>query len=696
VSVVAEIFVSYSRADQAFVIPMVEGLEHAGFSVWWDRALEPGTAWADVIDRELGRALCVVVVWSRHSVASRWVGIEAHEARRRGILVPVALEPVTLEDEFAGMHRLDWYADGDPAEATRRLIEHVGRVASRARRRLWRAPAAMAAVVMLAVAAWLGAPRWWPGPPAPVVESTTIAVLPFRQDASLDAPGLGDGIAIDLIEELARLEVLRVASRVATWPAALEPLETIRERLRVAWLLEGDVAAASSGLEVRVRLVDTATGFLQANWVVNVPDDDLMKLRTAMARRVAEALPGITLASAAAAPAAIDGVAYRSYLQGRALLREGRDTLDRVRAESFLDQALALEPDFAPAHAGLCQVHLWRHGQSHDPDDLLRAVDRCGAAMALAPGDSNVILAQAAVYAARGDHHGAVQLLDVLLEREPGHTDARLQLARSLPSLGRSHEAEQAYLRILNEQPGHWDAHSHLAMFLWREGRAEEAVRQFVRALDLAPEEPTALSNLGASLLLADELQGATRAFQRSLAAGETAAALSNLGTAYYYGKRMEEAAALFERATSLAPNDFRLWSNLADARSILGEPRAADAYREAERLALTRLSGVEDDPTARVGVEAFRAALGTGSRDALDRVLGQVPSTWELEYYAALAYARHGDVGTAASRLSLAIHLGFPETLVRRDPLLAPLLEQVGAPGDGHRDSYINQGDIP
>jgi Flp pilus assembly protein TadD/TolB-like protein len=696
----ADVFVSYARADEARVKPIVEALTGAGFSVWWDHSLEPGTNWADIIDRELRRARCVVVVWSRQSLCSRWVDIEAHEARRRGILVPVLIEPVTLSEEFAGLHRLEWLADGADDDATRRLVEHVRGMTRRARQH--RVLLATAAILFLGVGTWSSiqwlAPEQAPAGPASVIPAHSIAVLPFEQDAALGVPGLADGIAIDLIEELARVQGSRVASQVAAWPTASQPLETIRQRLRVAWLVEGNVAAAAGGgIRVGMRLVDTSNGFLRESWVLTAAEDELMQLTLAMVRHLAEALPWARPTEVEPSVDDIDGNAYRFYLLARALLSEGRNTVDRVRAESYLEEALALEPEFAPAHAGLCQVRLWRHELNQDPADLLRAEQQCAAAMALQPHDPTVLLAQAELEAARGHDRAAVQRLRTLLEGDPSNPDARRNLAQSLAAMGRTGDAEQEFRRVLREQPGHWSAHNAFATFLLSEGRVDEAVRQFVHALDLAPEEPSALSNLGVALLLADELQGATRAFQRSLALGETAPALSNLGTAYYYGKRMEDAAAVFERATSLVPNDFRVWSNLADARASLGDPSADDAYREAERLALARLSGREDDPTARVGLEAFRAALGTGSMAALDAALAGAPNTWEIQYFAALAFARLGDRESATERLLQAIDLGFPASLARRDPLLGPLVEETMdvASGGGSSDPGLNRGEL-
>ena len=676
----ADVFISYARADAARVDQLVQPLIQAGFSVWWDRSLEPGTKWPDVIDRELRRARCVVVVWSRQSVASRWVGIEAHEARRRGILVPVVVEPVDLADEFADLQRLEWLNESD-GQAPRRLVEHVRRITRRHHRRRAFVTAMPLAALVLAVslaARWLQ-PDEARQPHALPVPAGSIAVLPFEQEGFPDLPGLGDGIAIELMENLARVPELRVASQVASWAFASQPVYTIRNRLRVAWLVEGNVAPTPSGhVLVRLRLVDTATGYVHGSWHRAAPENELMELTRAMMQHLTGELPGIEAVEVMPTSPGIDGDAYRFYLLARALLNEGRGVVDRVRAESYLEEALTLQPDFAPAHAGLCQVRLWRHQANHDPADLGRAQQRCGAAVELAPAEPLVILAQAQLEAARGDHPSAVQRLRGVLEQDASISDARRALAESLAAMGLDAEAEQQFRRVLKEQPGNWTTHNVFANYLLRKGRMNEAVRQFIHALDLAPEEPGALSNLGGALLLADEMQGAIRAFQRSLALAETAPALSNLGMAYYYGDRMDEAVAAFERATNLLPHDFRLWSNLGDARTSLGNPTAADAYREAERLALAGLAGGDGDPTARVGIEAFQAALGTGSLSSLQGALEGAPDNWEIHYFAALAFLRLGEVQHAEERLHRAIAGGYPESLARRDPLLRQLVNSA------------------
>ena len=105
------IFVSYAREDQAAVRSLVEGLQAAGFSVWWDRGLEGGEAFRDAIERQLEAADAVIVVWSRRSSASRWVVDEAEVAVGRGVLVPLRIESVRVPLGFGAFHTLD-FSDG--------------------------------------------------------------------------------------------------------------------------------------------------------------------------------------------------------------------------------------------------------------------------------------------------------------------------------------------------------------------------------------------------------------------------------------------------------------------------------------------------------------------------------------------------------------------------------------------------------
>jgi hypothetical protein len=103
----ANIFVSYARGDRERIMPLVSALEAEGLSVWWDPALVPGRRFRQMIAEELAAADAVLVAWTRQALDSDWVQDEAEEARVRGVLVPVMLEPVQPPAGFRQLQAAD-------------------------------------------------------------------------------------------------------------------------------------------------------------------------------------------------------------------------------------------------------------------------------------------------------------------------------------------------------------------------------------------------------------------------------------------------------------------------------------------------------------------------------------------------------------------------------------------------------------
>lgn len=96
----SQIFISYASEDKERVKPLAERLQQEGWSVWWDRYIPPGKSFDEVIEEELGKAICVIVLWSENSVRSRWVKTEAGEGDRREILVPALIDEVSIPFAF--------------------------------------------------------------------------------------------------------------------------------------------------------------------------------------------------------------------------------------------------------------------------------------------------------------------------------------------------------------------------------------------------------------------------------------------------------------------------------------------------------------------------------------------------------------------------------------------------------------------
>src|SRR5512145_1163118 len=95
-----DVFISYANEDRDRAARLADALGERGWSVWWDRRIIAGQAFDHAIERELESAKCVVVLWSKHSVASEWVKNEAAVAAERGVLVPASIDNVRLPLEF--------------------------------------------------------------------------------------------------------------------------------------------------------------------------------------------------------------------------------------------------------------------------------------------------------------------------------------------------------------------------------------------------------------------------------------------------------------------------------------------------------------------------------------------------------------------------------------------------------------------
>jgi hypothetical protein len=130
-----DIFLSYNREDQAIARRFAEAFSALGLDVWWDVTLRAGQAYDEVTEAALRSARAVVVLWSKRSVASRWVRAEATLGDRNGTLLPAMIEtcerPVMFElTQTANLSH--WQGEPDDAawlafvEDVRRRIDASG------------------------------------------------------------------------------------------------------------------------------------------------------------------------------------------------------------------------------------------------------------------------------------------------------------------------------------------------------------------------------------------------------------------------------------------------------------------------------------------------------------------------------------------------------------------------------------------
>jgi hypothetical protein len=123
----SDIFISYAREDLERTRQLANVLGSLDWKVFIDRRIPAGKTWADYIGKELEEAKCVIVIWSKASLGSRFVKLEANNALAKGKLVPVLIEDVSPPFEFSDLHAADlsrW--DGDKnSEEFRDLVTDI-------------------------------------------------------------------------------------------------------------------------------------------------------------------------------------------------------------------------------------------------------------------------------------------------------------------------------------------------------------------------------------------------------------------------------------------------------------------------------------------------------------------------------------------------------------------------------------------
>ncbi len=430
-----------------------------------------------------------------------------------------------------------------------------------------------------------------------VQQPKTIAVLPL---VDLSPGGgndyIGDGLAQELSSRLARIPGLRVASQTSAfaYKGSHADIREIGRSLGVRHVLEGSVQREGDHIRVTAELVDAASGYhvwsqsYDRNW------QDLLVIEDDLSRSIIGTLQVVLssdLAQRIGQPPTAQIAAFDQYLAGIAKLRQPTtpETLDT--AEEMFHDALAIDPGFAPAYAGLCERYTIGYESTRDNALAAKAEAACKQALALDATLREVEMGLAHLYLVTGRAEQAGVLLHSVISKDPTDADAYIGLADAYEGQHKTAEAEIAYGRAVEVEPSYAAAHTAFGNFLLEHGRAAAAVPHYKRVTELLPGSSKALNNLGAALLMIGDFQAAAPIFNNSLKIAPSRSGYSNLGTAYYFMGRFSDAVPLFRKATELAPEDHRPWGNLADALYQMEATRASalPIYRRAVTLAERR-----------------------------------------------------------------------------------------------------------
>ena len=428
----------------------------------------------------------------------------------------------------------------------------------------------------------------------------SIVVLPFVNISSdPEQEYLGDGLAEELLNLLARVEGLRVISRTSAFSFKGEEITAaeIARRLNVSYVLEGSVRKSGNALRITAQLIDARADAHVWSETYDHSNEDIFDIQDAVA---AELVGRLKTELSLDPPKAErhDPVAYALYLRA-----DEAETEEAKRA--LLEKALDIEPDFIDAMADLAFSHGYSSREAGYAEDF---------------------------EAAKWHEERSRSLVDKVLAQDPWHPATNATLAWEAfrkPDLA---QAAMYAERALESEPTHFGALTTAGEVLTRLWRAEQAIPILRYASERDPVNSYHFQNLASAYLDAGQYasaEAALRVYQvlepdddgwprwqlgfALLLQGKASEALQHFDENYvddhplrFHGKtlalhdlgRADDAAAELARLLEVDPNLPAINWVIGTAYAWLGAKDEAFGYLERQREeALMAFTSMSDSP---------------------------------------------------------------------------------------------------
>ena len=425
-------------------------------------------------------------------------------------------------------------------------------------------------VMFALLALWrYGGVRSRPVPPVGRPEIKSLAVLPLEnlsQDPAQEY--FADGMTDELIARLSKISALRVISRTSAmrYKGSKKSLPEIARDLHVDAIVEGSVLRSGDHVRINARLIDAAESQM---WTEGYDRElrDVLSIQSDVASAIAREIrvkvaPEESTQLARQGP--VDPEAYQLYLQGRiSFLRFTPEAL--AEAEEYFRRAIAKDPRYALAYAGLADDYIQLAGRVRPPREVM---PKAGAAI-----------------------DKALELDPNLAEAFAGRAQVKLFYEFDFEGAG----AE--YRRAVEKNPGSPLVHQANGLYLAARGRSAEALAEADRVLDLDPVSSSSGCTRSRLLYYARRYDDAIAQYTKTLSGDPTVAGFCAFAIfAFEQEGRLDEAIATAKRISASSPNEMFPRAALARVYGVMGNiDEAKKVVRSMEDLGKKRFISEHD-----------------------------------------------------------------------------------------------------
>jgi TolB-like protein/Tfp pilus assembly protein PilF len=420
-----------------------------------------------------------------------------------------------------------------------------------------------------------------------------VAVLPFQNlSGDPEQAYIGDGLTEEMIAELGRLDPgrLGVIARTSSmaYKGTTKSVADIARELGVDFVLEGSVRREAARVRIVAQLIRASDQ--TPVWAERYDRDlrSFLSLQREVTRAIAvQARLKLSAEAEARLGRGLDvhPEAYQAYSKGRFLLHQR--TPDSIRkALQHFEEAVATDPGYAQAHAGLADAHelLSSYAGVAPRDARIRSMDAARRALELDAELSEPNVSLGIVHANyTWDWARAEEAFTRAIELNPSNALAHKGYAELLSVLARHDASLEEAKRAVELDPLSLLARANLGIMYYRARRYDDAVQQLRQTLSLDPNYMLAHFDLGLVFAAKGAHDEAISALQRATTlAPDFDGAIALLGAAYAKAGRIAKARAIGGRLQRLSAK--RYVSGFVRGLYVLSLGKQEEALAELER----------------------------------------------------------------------------------------------------------------